>query len=136
MAALVSMPVLAAFQQGDAAAGIAAGLDLAAVGIPDPHADVGRLRGLEQDHLVAADAGAAVGDRPARARVHLDRRLAGVENDEVVAEAVHLAEAEGHAWGDLGAGPAQVHLAIRAFLSQRPDDRAQARESRHEEPPV
>ena len=54
--------------------------------------DVGRL---EQDHLVAADAGAPVGDRPRPRRVHRHRALARVEDDEIVAEAVHLVEA-GH----------------------------------------
>ena len=90
-------------EQRDAARRIAAGFDLAAVGVPDPHPHVGDIGGLQQDHLVAADAGAPVGDRPRPRRVHRHRALAGVEDGEVVAEAVHLAEA-GHCVGDLGAG--------------------------------
>ena len=70
----VSIAGLAALEQGDAAGGVAAGLDLAAVGVADAHPDVGDVGGLEQDQLVAADAGAAVGDRPRPRRVHRDRR--------------------------------------------------------------
>ena len=107
MPPLVSI-VAAAFEQHDAARRIAAGLDLAAVGIPDPHPDVGDVGRLEQDHLVAADARAPVGDRARPRRVHRHRALARVEDDEIVAEAVHLVEA-GHREGDLGGGGAQVH---------------------------
>ena len=45
--------------------------------------------------------GAPVGDRPRPRRVHRHRALARVEDDEIVAEAVHLVEA-GHVEGDLG----------------------------------
>ena len=47
---------------GDAARGVAAAFDLEALIVPDAHAHVGARRGLEHDHLVAADAGLAVGD--------------------------------------------------------------------------
>ena len=83
----------AALEQHDAARGVAAGLDLAAVGVPDPHAQVGDVGRLEQDHLVAADAGAPVGDRARPRLVHRHRAFARVEDDEIVAEAMHLVEA-------------------------------------------
>ena len=57
-------------QQRDAARGIAAGLDLAAVGVADAHPDVGRVGRLEQDELVAADPGAAVGESARGRSVH------------------------------------------------------------------
>ena len=120
----VSIVTLAACEQGDAARGIAAGFDLAAVGVPDAHADVGDVGRLEQDQLVAADAGAPVGDGARLRRVDRERALARVEDDEVVAEAVHLAKAERHVAGDLGAAPVQVHLAFRplsAYVRPRPD---------------
>ncbi len=81
----------------DAAAGVAAGGDLAAVGVEDAHADVGdRLRGRRHDdQLVAADAGAAVGDDANDRGRQIDRRLPRVEDDEIVAEAVHLDEGQG-----------------------------------------
>ena len=57
-------------QIGDAAGGIAAGLGLAAVGIADAHQDLGRrmARRLEQDQLVAADAGTPIGERASALR--------------------------------------------------------------------
>src|SRR6516165_97404 len=47
---------------------------------------------LEQDHLIAADAGPPVGQRACSLGVDRDRRASAVEHDEVVAEAVHLEE--------------------------------------------
>src|SRR5437868_15361728 len=47
-----------------AARGIAAAFDLAAVAVPDAHPEVGGLARFKDDQLVAADAGAPVGDRP------------------------------------------------------------------------
>ena len=49
-------------------------------------------RRLNQDHLVAADAGSPIRERARRFRVDRDRRAAAVEHDEVVAKAVHLEE--------------------------------------------
>jgi len=86
----------AAFELDHAAAGIAAALDLGAVRIPDPHPEVSDVGGLQQDHLVAADAGAPVGNG-ARARcIHRHRSYPGVEDHEIVAEPVHLDEALRH----------------------------------------
>jgi len=84
---------LAALDQGDAARGVAARFHLAAVGVPDPHSHVRDPGRLEHDHLVAADPGPTVGDRPGARLVHRHRAVAGVEDDEIVAEPVHFAEA-------------------------------------------
>ena len=57
---------LARQQRGDAARGVAAGPGLGAVGVADAHEGVGigaRRWRLDGDELVAADAGAPVGDR-------------------------------------------------------------------------
>ena len=48
-------------QQRDRAAGVAAALDLTAIGVEDPHAEIGAGRRNQQDDLVATDAGLAVG---------------------------------------------------------------------------
>src|SRR5207302_1230337 len=81
-------------QPGDAAAGVAAGLGLAAVGVEDAHQQPRRpiARWVDQDHLVAADAGAAIGQSARRRGVNRDRMPTPVEHDKVVAETVHLAE--------------------------------------------
>jgi hypothetical protein len=83
-------PGIAAFEQGHAARGIAAGLDLAAVGVEDAHAKVGQVRRLEQDELVASNAGTTVGERARTGGVDRDRLGPRVEDNEVVAEPVHL----------------------------------------------
>src|SRR5207253_11414748 len=49
-------------QLHDAAGGVAAGLDLAAVAVPDPHPEFRSVAWLEHDQLVAADARAPIGD--------------------------------------------------------------------------
>ncbi len=103
---------LAHQQVGDAAGGVAAGAGLGAVGVADAHEGVGVAvrRRLDDDELVAADAGAPVGDRGGAGRREAERAGALVEHDEVVAAAVHLEEARhgvgicgGRPWGE-GAG--------------------------------
>ena len=89
-------PLHAAFQQGHAPRGVAAGLHLAAVGIEDPHAKVRDFGRLDQDELVAADAGAPIGNRPGKGSIQRDRLFAPVDHDEIVAEAVHLVKAAHH----------------------------------------
>jgi len=78
----------------DRARAVAAGADLGAVGVVDAHEDVGALRGLEAQQLVAADAVAAIGD--AADLGGRERQLAApsIEDHEVVAEALHLMEVE------------------------------------------
>ena len=53
-----SRPLRLQDQPADAAGGVAALLDLAAVGVPDAHEGVGPGGGLDGDELVAADAAA------------------------------------------------------------------------------
>ena len=85
-------------EPADAAGGVAAGLDLAAVGVVDAHEGFGRgLAALDSDELVEADAGLPVGKSA-------DHRGGGahggpprVNDQKIVAEAVHLAERDhGH----------------------------------------
>ena len=88
-------------QAGDAACAVAASLGLAAVRVMDAHEHLRPrvARRLEQQHLVAADAGAPVGDGARRRRVDRNRVAALVEHDEIVADPVHLAK------GDARHGP-------------------------------
>jgi hypothetical protein len=89
-------------QRGDTARCVAAGLDLAAVGVADSHEDVRRaIRGrLHDDQLVAADAGATVGHGAGRIVVEDEGLRPGVDHHEIVAETVHLYEGpQAHAAG-------------------------------------
>ena len=81
-------------QRSDAARGVAAGLDLAAVGVADAHEDVGGgiLRRLQDDQLIAADALATIGNAARGRIVQREGLAAGVDYDEVVAQAMHLDE--------------------------------------------
>ena len=90
-----------------------------------------RLRRLEHDELVAADAGLAVGDGARPRFVHGNGVLPRVEHDEVVSEPVHLAEMEGcysaHHRAYMGnslpkarPGPADRSLRRAADLQPRP----------------
>ena len=76
------------------ARGVAAGLHLAAIRIADAHEDVGPgpLGRFHDDQLVAADTLAAVGDRPGALRIQHEGLLPGIDDDEVVAQSVHLDE--------------------------------------------
>ena len=71
--------------------------DLAAIGVMDAHESIGRARALDRDHLIAADAGAPVGDGARRLRGQRRRARAPVDNHEVVAQPVHLCEPQCHA---------------------------------------
>ena len=72
--------------------------DFTAVGVEDAVAEVDRGVGwrLDQQQLVAADAGMSVGQAADRGRVQRDLLAHAVDDDEVVTETVHLAEAERH----------------------------------------
>ena len=84
-------------EQRDCAAGIAAGADLGPVLVEDAHAEVGGFARLEQDQLVAANPGAAVGQCAGNGRVDRgEGTRAGVEHDEVVTQAMHLGEIDAH----------------------------------------
>jgi hypothetical protein len=82
-------------ERSDAARGVSASSNLAAISIPDAHEYIGPRRGLERNELIAADAFLAVGDGAHRILVKRKRASAGIEHDEVVAESVHLAEGYG-----------------------------------------
>ena len=92
----VAGPGLLHQQRGDAAGGIAAGADLAAVGIEDAHEGVRvrHRRPLDYDQLIAADPLAPVGNRPRKVRCHRNRARARVDDDEIVAESMHLGKGE------------------------------------------
>src|SRR6185369_12852848 len=85
----------------ETARAVAALPDLAAVGIENPVAevDVGTRRRFDDQHLVAADAEAPVGERAQLRGVEIDVLRNAVEHDEIVAEAVHLGEAQSHYLG-------------------------------------
>ncbi len=88
-----------AHELDEAARAVAALLDLAAVGVEDPVAevDVGPGRRLDHQHLVAADAEAPVGEAAQLVAREIHALAHAVEHDEVVAEAVHLGESQpGH----------------------------------------
>src|SRR5690606_29279816 len=92
---------------GDAAGGVAAGGGLGAVGVPeiDAHPAVTRA---DHRELIEADAAVAVpqtAHEPGRHR--LARLRTGIDHDEVVAEAMYLAEPE-----RAGAGGIVLHRAL------------------------
>lgn len=90
----VTEALLARDDGGDAPGGVAAGRGLAAVRVEDAHEDVGVGRQLEHDQLVAADAAMPVRDADDALGIQAERTVATVDDDEVVADAVHLAEGE------------------------------------------
>ncbi len=86
-----------------AARTVAALADFGAVGVENAVAEVHlrARRGLDQQHLVAAHAETAVGELTqqggrGRPQQLVQRRPRGVDDDEVVAEAVHLGEGQIH----------------------------------------
>ena len=87
---------MVAHERDEAARAVAALLDLAAIGVEDPVAEVdaGTLRPLDDEDLIAADPEPPVGKPPVLRRGEVHLLPDAVEHDEVVAEAVHLGEAE------------------------------------------
>ena len=86
-----------AMEQSHRARGIAAGLYLAAVGIENAHAKIGRLRRFQKDQLIAADAGVAIGESRGKRACHGQQGLlACVQHDEVVSQPMHLDERNAH----------------------------------------
>src|SRR5690606_13896506 len=85
-------------EAGKGACAVAALFDLAAVAVEDAVAEVDacRLRTLDHQDLVGPDAEAAVGQAAPlfRAQVHL--LVDGVDDDEIIAGAVHLGELQFH----------------------------------------
>jgi hypothetical protein len=88
-----SAPRSSATRGGDAARRIAAGAGLGPVRIQDAHEDIRAGGGrLHDDELVAADSEMTVRDSSSARGRYRQRGGAPVQHDEVVAEAVHLAE--------------------------------------------
>jgi hypothetical protein len=91
---IASRTLAFAQEPGNAACAVAALFDFAAVGVEDPveHDGSRAARRLEHQRLVEADAGIAVGK--AAKGLGVGRSGSGsVEDDEIVAEAIHLREA-------------------------------------------
>src|SRR3546814_2195701 len=87
-----SSDLLSADQRRDAAGGVSAGFHFRSVGVPDAHAHIGDRGRLDDDQLVAADAGMAVGKRGGERGRHRQRRLARIAYGQVLAEPAHLVE--------------------------------------------
>src|SRR5205085_8099057 len=79
-------------QVGDAAAGVAASLGLAAIRIADAHQNLGRgmARRLEQNDLIASDADPPIREPACGCGAERDRAAAKIEHDKIVAEPVHF----------------------------------------------
>src|SRR3546814_7425967 len=89
-------PTIAAQEQRDAAGGRATGIDLTAVSVEYTHAHIGFVRWANEDELIAANAQMAIGNG-ARARCcHLQRVGAGVDDNEIIAKAMHFPEPANH----------------------------------------
>src|SRR5258706_14364404 len=82
----------------EAARTVAALLDLAAVGVEDAVAEVrvARLRPLDDQDLVAANAEVAVRDFPQLISGQGKSGARAVQHDEVVAGTLHLGEVQAH----------------------------------------
>jgi len=82
----------------EAASAVAALLDFAAVGVEDAIAEIDvRLASFfNEQNLVTADAEVAVGEQAQLRRGQRDRLTKPVEDDEVVAQSVHLDECQLH----------------------------------------
>jgi len=103
------VPRLPEQQVGDAAGGIPACLGLATIGIANPHHNTSlrMTRRLEQDQLVAADAGTPIGERRHILCPQRDGVASTIENDEIVPEPVHLEKRDpAHRAAYMAAGPA------------------------------
>ena len=80
------------------ACAVAALLDFTTIGVIDAVAeiDAGRVRRFDHQHLVGADAEAAVGQLLPLGRAEVDLLVDRVDDDEVIAGAVHFGEFEFH----------------------------------------
>ena len=81
---------------GNATRAVAAGLDLVTIAVADFHERIGAaaVGGLDDQQLVAADPGSPVGDGACVRGAEADWRHAGIEDHEIVAQAVHLGESK------------------------------------------
>ena len=88
-------------EHDEAARAVAAMLDFVAVGVEDAVAEVGvALRGLDDQHLVAADAEVTVRECAHLLLREFDVLAHAVEHDEVVAQPLHFREAQRHGRGE------------------------------------
>ena len=78
--------------RGEAAHSVAAHLRLTAVGVDQPHPQVGAAALLDQEDAVGADAGSPAADPPCQRRPVDGRGITVVDDDEVVPQTVHLLE--------------------------------------------
>ena len=81
-------------QQGHAPCSIATGLDLAAIGIEYPHCQISVFGWLKQDHLIAAYSGSPVSKSARQSIRHGDGLLPCIDDDKIIAEAVHLVKGQ------------------------------------------
>ncbi len=111
------MPAFGHQHPGDAPAGIAAGRDLAAVGVADAHEGQGTAgpRRLQENELVTTDPGSAIGDGAHQGRGQGDRVGTPVDHHEIVAEPVHLDERKSHA-----AFIARTRAQVQSRFSRKP----------------
>ncbi|MNO46854.1 hypothetical protein D3C76_371460 [compost metagenome] len=96
--ALFRGQALVQHEAGEAARTVAALLHLGAVGVEDAVAEieVGVARRLDDQQLVEADAGVAVAPHLYVARLDMGVLADQVEDHEVIAQAMHLGEAQQH----------------------------------------
>ena len=86
-----------AMEEGNGAAGVATGSDLAAILIEDPHAEIGSAAWLQKDQLIAPDPGATVGERAGDAAIDVRQVLcASIKHDKVIAQSMHFGEIDAH----------------------------------------
>ena len=120
-------------QPGDAAGGIAAGLGLAAVGVEDAHRTPAPPEWRAGSITISWSQPMPVWrSASARAAAAIDRErfAARVEHDKIVAEPVHLAEADpAHVAAYMAGGPALSNKAGRQGRLTRPGDKAFIRQT-------
>jgi len=92
--------------RGDAAGGVAAGPRRASVAVPEPQAQIGAVAGHDFGQLVEPDAPVPVAQGARQRGRHRRHAGAGVEDDEIVAQPVHLDEGQGRAGRCHGHGAA------------------------------
>ena len=79
---------------GDAARGIAAAFNFTTFSIPDPHAHIGKRRFFHDNQLVTTNARVAIGDGAGLFFGNRDRPFTRINDNEVIAEAVHFAKCD------------------------------------------
>ncbi len=84
-------------EQGDGARCITARFDLAAVGVENAHKKIGAGGVVDNDQLVAPNAGPPIRDGAGKALGKIgQRRCSCVQHDEIVAQSMHFYEVDPH----------------------------------------